>query len=250
MVIFTCEDQFDAMMSCVYEAWASRLGHRNVRLLTEPFGTRELFCEYRYVRTDFVRAESVIRTIQKKISLEAYRMVYRAAMAEKEEKLDMIYRFLISGFHCGARVVHHLGEPSVANLFMLDRKVKNEAHHFREFLRFTERENRVLVGRISPKSNVITLLAPHFADRLPSEDWMIIDDTRRTAVVHPADRDYYLTSLSEEEFAFLTCEKEDDMERLWKEFFRIIGIEERKNPECQRNLMPLWYRQHMPELRP
>ena len=26
MTVFTCEDNFDAMMTCVYEAWASRLG--------------------------------------------------------------------------------------------------------------------------------------------------------------------------------------------------------------------------------
>ena len=43
-----------------------------------------------------------------------------------------------------------------------------------------------------PVGAVSTLLAPHFVDRLPSEDWMIIDDNRRTAVVHPADQPYYL----------------------------------------------------------
>ena len=49
MTIFTCEDHFDAMMTCVYEAWASRLGHSNVKLKTEPIGNLELFCNYRHV---------------------------------------------------------------------------------------------------------------------------------------------------------------------------------------------------------
>lgn len=106
---------------------------------------------------------------------------------------------------------------------------------------------------LPPKCDVVTLLAPHFVDRLPSEDWMIIDDNRRTAVVHPADQPYYLTSLSEEEMSeFLARESAakdtDSMTALWKTFFQTIGIKERKNPVCQRNLIPLWYRKHMSEM--
>lgn len=49
MVVFTCKDRFDDMMTCIYEAWASHLGHNNIKLRTEPLGTMELFCEYRHV---------------------------------------------------------------------------------------------------------------------------------------------------------------------------------------------------------
>ena len=52
MTVFTCEDNFDAMMTCVYEAWASRLGHSNIKLKTEPIGNLELFCDYRHVDAD------------------------------------------------------------------------------------------------------------------------------------------------------------------------------------------------------
>ena len=68
MVIFTCKDRFDDMMTCIYEAWASHLGHNNIKLRTEPLGTMELFCEYRHVEADREKTESVIRTIQQKIS--------------------------------------------------------------------------------------------------------------------------------------------------------------------------------------
>lgn len=52
MVVFTCKDRFDDMMTCIYEAWASHLGHNNIKLRTEPLGTMELFCEYRHVEAD------------------------------------------------------------------------------------------------------------------------------------------------------------------------------------------------------
>ena len=236
MVVFTCKDRFDDMMTCIYEAWASHLGHNNIKLRTEPLGTMELFCEYRHVEADKEKTESVIRTIQQKISFRAYQMVYHAAMAaDEEEKLDSIYRFLILGFHYGRKILDSLQNPIVMKIFELERKASNEAHI------------------ISPRCDVITLIAPHFVDRLPSEDWMIIDDNRRTAVVHPADQPYYLTSLSEEEMSeFLARESAakdtDSMTALWKTFFQTIGIKERKNPVCQRNLIPLWYRKHMSEM--
>ena len=81
MVIFTCKDRFDDMMTCIYEAWASHLGHNNIKLRTEPIGTMELFCEYRHVEADKEKTESVIRTIQQKISFRAYQIVYHAAIA-------------------------------------------------------------------------------------------------------------------------------------------------------------------------
>ena len=106
MVIFTCRDRFDDMMTCIYEAWASHLGHNNIKLRTEPIGTMELFSEYRHVEADKEKTESVIRTIQQKISFRAYQMVYHAAMAaDEEEKLDSIYRFLILGFHYGRQIL-------------------------------------------------------------------------------------------------------------------------------------------------
>ena len=245
--IFTCQDRFDSMMTCIYDAWASRLGHSNVRLMTEPIGTPELFCEYRSVRADSEKTRKVIRSIRGKISTRAYIMVYRAAMSCQPDKLDAIYRFLIAGFHYGPSVIHYLKEPAVMRIFDIDRKVANEAHSFNEFIRFTDSPEHILVSRISPKSNVLTLVAPHFADRMPSENWMIIDETRHIAIVHPADQDYYLTSLSPEETERLTREYDDPYVSLWKGFFTHIGIKERENPRCQRNMLPLWYRRHMTE---
>lgn len=103
-------------------------------------------------------------------------------------------------------------------LFELDRKVSNEAHYFKEFIRFASYENRVLVSHIEPKSNVLSLVSPYFSDRLPSENWMIIDDGRRFAMVHPADQECYLTSLSPDEMRELSQKPDDAFVDLWKGF--------------------------------
>ena len=97
----------------------------------------------------------------------------------------------------------------------------------------------VLVSHIEPKSNVLTLVAPHFSDRLPSENWMIIDDKRFIAVVHPADQDYYLTILSKEEMDRLSIQTDDPFINLWKDFFNTIGIKERENQSVTEIMMSM-----------
>lgn len=250
MTVFTCSPDVTSMMTCIYEAYASRLGHRNIRLQLEPLYETELFCEYQHIDADESKAASVIRSIKEKISWKAWIAVYRAAMSFREDRLDCIYRFLLLGFHYGSSITDQLQHPAVSELFIISRKVMNEAHLFREFTRFSSIGNQILVSHIEPKCDVLSLIAPAFEDRMPSEHWMIIDDLRKTAVVHPADQSYYITSLTADEFQQLRqTENSDQYTDLWKEFFESITIQERSNQKCQRTMMPIWYRKHMTEFR-
>lgn len=249
MYVYTCGETFEEMMTCIYDAWASRHGHRNIRLELEPVVQQELFCTYVHVGPDTVRAEKVIRSIKQKISVKAYRQVYMAAMSFERDRLDAIYRFLQLGFACGAKVTEMLQEASVIRVLELSRKAENEAHFFREFSRFTSVDRQVYVCHIEPKCNILAVSAEHFAQRMISEYWIMIDDNRRIAAVHPKNEPFYMTLLSEKELEELqeTERRHDEYTDLWKEFFRSIAIEERRNPKCQRNLMPLWYRKHVTE---
>lgn len=290
--IFTCNDSFEAMMTCVYQAWDSRLGHRNIRLMLEPVEQQELFCDYIHVEGDPEKTEKVVRSIRRKISDEAYSQIFKAAMAFEPDRLDTIYRFLLLGFTYGRKVTDMLFEPAVIRILELSRKVGNEAHYFREFTRFVSvnlrpvisavpsswesasfgqsvsygespalrtsaqdgsprqgLSEKVYVAHIEPKCNILTITARHFEDRMPSEHWIILDDNRLLAAVHPKDQPFYLTTLSPFHLEhLLELEKERDVYTdLWQEFFDTIGIQARANSKCQRTMLPLWYRKHMTE---
>lgn len=247
--IFLCEDTPDGIYTAIYDAWASRLGHDHVKLAINGEGNLELFAQYREVPADYEKAVKVARSVQMKISGEAYHMMYKAVMSDQPDKADAAYRFLIDGFKYGARIVNMLGNPAVARIFELNRKVSGEQHLFVEFIRFVELNNGILLGKIAPKSNVVPLVAPHFADRFSGENWMIYDENRRLAAVHESGRPWVLMDTKGTEWEAL-CEKtenEDVYVTLWKIFHRTIAIKERENPACQRNHMPLWYRKNMTE---
>ncbi len=246
---FLCEATLEGIFTGIYDAWASGLGHENVRVLLKEEYEPELFFQYEEVVPDGEKAEKVARSIRRKISGEAFRSVCRAAMSDKPDRADAVYRFLIEGFRYGGGVLSMLQLPGTARLFELSRKTANEAHQFLEFLRFEQLDNGALFARLSPKCRVLTLIAPHFSDRFSGENWVIYDDTHGEAAIHPALKEWVIAPLSEEEAsAFLERHSgEDHYVDLWKVFFETIGIKERKNPACQRNLLPKWYRKNMTE---
>lgn len=131
----------------------------------------------------------------------------------------------------------------------LSRRVTNEEHIMREAARFTCHERGIYVCHIEPEHDILLMLAEYFEDRMPSETWMITDDGRRTAVIHPKDQRMYQTVLTEKEWEQLqeTERIKDIYTTLWNEFFHTIGIRERENRKCQNTMMPLHYRKHMTE---
>ena len=50
-----------------------------------------------------------------------------------------------------------------------------------------------------------------------------------------------------EDFHIDVSQTRDHFESLWAEYFEHIAIAERKNPRCQNNLIPKWYRKNMVE---
>lgn len=248
MRVYVCEDSFEGLMTAVYSAWADKLGHKNVRLELEGEYNLQLFAEYVSIKPDKEKTEKVIRKLRN-ISEEVFTCVYRAAMSKEKEKADKIYHFIVLAVYTGPEIMKQLGNPVVMDVFELARKVMNEAHRFLQFVRFEELENKILFSKIAPKSYVLTLIAPHFEDRLMGENWIIYDEVHKMAAVHVKNAQWALvdTEISMGDSAKKESAENRKYEELWKLFFHTIGIEARKNPKCQQNFLPLWYRKNMLE---
>ena len=251
MTVFTCRPIYEDMMTCIYTAWeyALKHGHDQVKLLREPITQLNLFDEYIHVEPDEGIEEKVSRSIRGRISEQVMHLIYYVCNSYEEDALDTIYRFLIRGFKMGACVIEDLSNPVVMRFFEIKRSVGNEIHLFREFARFASVNNQVYICHLEPKNNVISFVAEHFADRMPSEHFMIIDDCRRIAIVHPKDGENYFRILTEEEFQMLavTDTYTDEYTDMWKTFFKAIAIEPRRNARCQMNHFPKWMRKHATE---
>lgn len=251
MNVFVCDNSYDSIMTCIYDAWvlALKIGHENVKIERMDCVRQNLLDEYYGPVSDPEKSEKVTRSVQTKISYEALLWIYRAALSIDPSAPDAMYRFMILGFKVGSKVTTMLTHPAVMTLFEINRKVGNEAHHFLEFARFNCINGNVYVCHLEPINNVIFSVAEHFAERMPSEHFMIIDDNRRIAAVHPKDDELYVRELTDDEFCRLstTEDYEDEYTSMWRTFFDAIAIKQRINPACQNNLFPKWKRKHATE---
>ena len=94
------------MLTCIYEAFNSGLGHKNIKLMLEPIREYTLFDEYVHVNGDVDKAEKVRRSVISKISPHVYHEMCITAMAYEEDVLDNIYHVLILGFSMGENVLN------------------------------------------------------------------------------------------------------------------------------------------------
>lgn len=249
--VFQCEDTLTGIMTGVYDAWDSRLGHQNVRLATACNENMELFCEYVWTEPDVGKAEKVLRTVRRRLGEEAYEMIAYASAYPHDKKADAIYRMIVLGLHMpnGTQISGMLTQPDVRLVFELRRKVWHIAHRYMGFVRFRELENGALLSEIDAEADILALIAPYFSDRLPLENWLIYDRRRHKAAVHPAGSSFLLLEeVDEEGFARLRDSKEEaQFEALWKGFHRAIGIASRTNGKLQMSMLPKKFRSFMKE---
>lgn len=260
MTVYVCGPEFESILCGIYDAWMSGKGHGNVRLeIRGANQDMELFSEYVDAADSREKAEKVLKAMEKRLSWDSFRKVYAAALSCEPGRADAIYRFLIEAFRLGREAADRLQEEAVYEVFRLSRRVYNESHCLTEFIRFSQVPGDMLISRIGPENDVLPLVSPHFADRMPGENWIICDENRRKAAVHPAGKSWFILhrELAREEGregepspwqACLQAQGDEAAyQRLWKTFFNSVAIEERHNPVCQRTHLPLKYRRYMTE---
>lgn len=274
-----CEDSLEGIFTGIYDAYLKKKPHEQVHLCVGEEENYRLFAVYEECRPDETKAMKVARTIGRKLGTEAYMSICRALASPEADKAEAVYKTVVVGLSmqssrgCGShtasapargQVMGNLKNPFVHRVFELARFTANEAHYHVEFLRFRELENGILYAPIGPKNNVITFIVPHFADRLPLENFVIHDTLREIYALHPAGGEWYLVSggqepwnngltgdnatcdsLTDDRFNF--SQEEKKYSELFTHFFHTIAIKERRNGQLQRNMLPLRYRKYMTE---
>jgi probable DNA metabolism protein len=248
-----CEDSLEGIFSGIYEAYLTKRPHEEVHVQIGEEANLRLFAEYRPVTADPARAVKVARTIGRKFGSEGYMAICRALASADLGKGEAVYKMIVCGLAMKnpGEIMGNLSDPHVMKVFELARFSGNEAHYLVEFIRFRELDNGILYARTGPKNNILTFVMPHFADRLPMENFVIHDEVRGLYGLHPAQMDWYVVTEAEG-FRFNTkglvySAEEIVYSELFTAFFHIIAIEERKNLKLQRNNLPLRYREYMTE---
>lgn len=246
--ILVCEGTPEGIFTAVYYAYEQKYSPNNTKIQVGEIENYELFANYTEVQTDYEKSEKVDRTIAAKFGSISYSYLWYALYSREKERGNAIYHTIARGLAKAyqGELVNYLQDPYVLAVSKMRQNVWCEAHHYMGFVRFQEFNNGILYSEIEPKNHVLPIIAEHFADRFPKENFMIRDKGRDLYIVHEAGKEVVFhqevgMNITEEMYSL----EEKEIQELFRIFHRTIAIKERTNPELQRQLLPLRFRKNM-----
>ena len=252
--VLICEDSMDGILTGVYEAYQFKkkrgiASHDCIHLATREPDTQRLFTEYEHIRADHGKAEKVTNTMVRQLGSETWYRLSMAMVSCFEDKSDAVYHTIVLGLKMRDKhITDRLQEDCVQRVFQCARASDNELCHLKEFLRFSELQNGMLYARIAAKHHILPFLMPHFADRLPADNFVIYDENTQTFGLHASFKKWYLMQGADfDEEKLVYSEVEESYQKLFKQFCDSIAIEARINPKLQMNMLPLRFRPNMTE---
>jgi probable DNA metabolism protein len=245
MICYIFDGSFEGLLTSIYEAY-----YRNDKpeeIVPEWQFVPTLLSEPVYIKTDTEKSTKVNAAIKSKISKPSLSLIYHVYLSELQGSCTLVYEYIKQGFKLGKDVDLHLHKDCVLEVHNINKKVTYECHRMLGFVRFKRVEN-MFYSSIEPDHNILGLIASHFAERLPNENW-IIHDLRRDLAVFYNTKGWIVTPLAKEKAEnFFIAEESELYETLWKEFFKTIAVEDRLNPRLQKQMMPARYWKHLTEI--
>ncbi|SCX75590.1 TIGR03915 family putative DNA repair protein [Alkaliphilus peptidifermentans] len=237
MIIFVYDNSFEGLLTAIYEAYYTDIKPRAI--VSDEYYEPNLIDNRIYIESDITKSNKVYEAIKKKISQDALRHVYHVFLSELKEAPTVIYKYLLIAFRMGYQVDFLLTNQHVLNMHKISKKVSREKHRMLGLTRFQLIKEDFYYAPIEPDYHIIGLLAPHFANRMADQHWMIHDVKRGAAAVYDK-KEWFLTEVDMKLQASVGAEEELYQE-LWKTYFKSISISERRNPKLQKNFMPTRY---------
>ena len=180
------------MLSAIYDAWKE---NRNKEVGIGLLGKtqQQLFCEYAEVVSSEKKAQAVERLIRDHMGEQTYEDISYALLCEDAMKAEAILHVMQAARQVkpSKRIMDFLGNPSVAKVFEMKRRVSNEAHYFIEFVRFGNWKTEFCF-RDRAEEQGADMYRRAFCRSFPMENWVIYDNTHQEFLVHPAGKHWVL----------------------------------------------------------
>lgn len=201
-----------------------------------------------FIETNLLDSQIIFRKISSISDFTLY-IIFTSFLSNYLDKDIIILKYLLASFKYGTKLNKMRNKEYVINIRTLHQQVRKETHRLKGFLRFSELKNKILYAKCEPENNIIEFLAEHFSKRLAKEFFIIHDLKRHLLALYDGKKIVYESDqiLSQEKIYHLLFN--DKYEKMWKNYFKTIGIEERRNRRCQLNFMPKKFWRYMLEVK-
>ncbi len=253
--MFTYDGSFDCFLSAIFDVYDKKT--EPIDIMNIKKGQMDLFSFKHEVITDEKKAARVWNGIRK-ISVKISRIVYLA-------HLTGIDGIELPIFHLVKDIINtkntflasNFGNENVLKVRDAVKKILKEAGRIKMFTRFQKTKEGIYYSSCEPIYNALPLVIEHFSSRFADQQWIIYDNKRDYGFYYDLNQTHQiqLTQLSFNKNNInlpeqILDENEKAIQKLWKNYFKSICIEERKNKQLHIQLMPKRYWKFLIEKQP
>ncbi|OEH84610.1 hypothetical protein BHU72_08935 [Desulfuribacillus stibiiarsenatis] len=246
MAIYIYDGSFEGLLTAYHEIFHSRQAPDFIE--TRGSFAGHLFLPVIDVQTDVKVAEFVYKGIIEKKSNEIMGQIYKVFLSEEKGFEMIVYQYLKKLGKYGINISNNILDETTQQILRICQKVGRERHRMLGLLRFQkiEAEVEMYYASMEPDFNIVGLIAPHFAERLANQYWLIHDVKRKIAAIY--NRQEWIVSDFSNFQQLSLASDEKDFQKLWKTYFQHIAIQDKINPSLQRQHMPQKYWKHLTEI--
>ncbi|PRY53022.1 putative DNA metabolism protein [Arcticibacter pallidicorallinus] len=246
MTLLTFDGSWYGLLCCIFDVYDYKLGA--VYVSADTHNQTDAFGSERIVYTDPEHAARVSKGLAGKLSAKAMGDLYACFLSELPEAPSLIVRYARAVFSNGL-TENAFGNADLLKVTQIAKMVSRERHRMKAFIRFQLTSDNIFFAEIEPDFNVIPLIAGHFKGRYADQEWIIYDKRRKYGIY------YDLQKVEEVQFTFsegkinsnVFAESEALYQNMWKDYFKHVSIDSRKNTALHLRHVPKRYWKHLIE---
>lgn len=254
MSLYLYDGSFDGLLTAIFECFADRRQPTNI--LRRDTYQGSLLDDLRPVDTDTAKAERVVAGVDARSDGRGGELIYHLYLSEQDGIELRIYRLVaLLVRQNNPAILENFGDVDILYSTQIQKMIRREVHRMHAFVRFQKGENGIYYSIISPDFNVIPLIGDHFQRRYADQPWVIFDTVRHYGLFYDLNDVSFVDANSEVlQYASqnvagktLLDGVEVQYQQLWKQYFKSVTIQERRNIKLHLRHMPRRYWKYLVE---
>ncbi|MDX1358149.1 MAG: TIGR03915 family putative DNA repair protein [Clostridia bacterium] len=243
MISYQCDTSFEGLLTAIYFAYKEK---QDCRVLSGDSYQNAIGETMVAVDTDYGIYGKMETYIAKHCGTQNLMNMYRAYLGEDTGIADLIFRYFQVAMKMKNQTSMMHAHPDVSPILKISRRVSMESCKMSGFIRFKRLDEDLLYAGYAPTSNVTPLVAPHFAERMNSYNWIIHDTTRDIFAVYNGKDCIIGHSIPQGLTNIVDIDR--DFADLWRSYTVHVAIKERMNLKLQMHFMPKKYWNFLTEM--
>lgn len=242
---------YEGWVTAVFEIYEYKL--KDIVFAQNEASADLLFSTNHIVITDEVKVKRVLNGLQKRLSKNGFQGLYNAFLSETNKVEEIMFRYIQYVLLSPVNVEDDFGNNDVLELRKAIRLTGKEAHRMEAFVRFQLTKDQLYYAIVEPDCNVLPLIENHFKSRYADQRWLIYDAKRKYGIYYDLKNvstvalQFNTETNSSKFLAEISDEGEELFQDLWRNYFKSVNIESRKNTKLHLQHMPKRYWKNLTE---